>query len=191
MQQVLRINTMIQHIRICLCWNFRSVFVIPVSTILEGERDRLHFVLGIVNMVLVSITREVWKVVLLVEDRTVAYTLTSSLFAHNQENSDSVFHCCVRARIAFNKSKRLASTEQWHANNEVFLPCANVSVVSIYRTCVSFHIFHWWQIRYAHSGLSNICILCIQTRSTFIRMYDKRCDCHCRMELALSVKQPW
>ena len=58
---------------------------------------------------------------------------TSCLYMHQRpicarpKNSYSVFHCFVRARIAFQKSKRLASTEQWHANHCVF---------SVMRKCV-------------------------------------------------------
>ena len=65
-QPVLIINTMIQHISISeSIFHYRLVFVIAVSTILEGERDygeqalatpalqRSHFLRGVVNMVLV------------------------------------------------------------------------------------------------------------------------------------------
>ena len=38
----------------------------------------------------------------------------------------------MRARIALHEINSLASTEQCLANNEVVLPCANVSVVMIY-----------------------------------------------------------
>ena len=63
-------------------------------------------------MVLVRVKLQGVKSEFLAKDRTVVYTFTRSLFVHNQQNSYSVFHCFVRARIAFQKSKRLASTEQ-------------------------------------------------------------------------------
>ena len=65
---MLRINTMIRNIhRSQYILNYRLVFVICASEILEGERDyneqtlatptfqRMHFLRGVVNMVLVIV----------------------------------------------------------------------------------------------------------------------------------------
>ena len=47
------------------------------------------------------------------------------------------------------------------------------------------HTFHETQIRYAHWGLSDICVLSSQNRSGFISISDRNCvataelDCHC------------
>ena len=49
---------------------------------------------------------------------------------------------------------------------------------------------HRSQICYAHNGLNDICILCIQNRSPFIGIHDQRCYYHCRSKLQLCIKQP-
>ena len=41
-------------------------------------------------------------------------------------------------------------------------------------------LLHESQIRYAHNGRSDICVLRNQNRSTFIGMYDQHCYWHCR-----------
>ena len=88
--------------------NYRSVFEVAVSTILEGERDYdeqtlatpmfqiLYVLRGVANIVLVNVKVQGVKRELLRERRKVINTYTRSLFAHNQKNSDSVFHCFVR-----------------------------------------------------------------------------------------------
>ena len=82
-------------------------------------------------MVLVSVKVQCVKVRFLAESRNDVLTFTRTTFAHNNKNSDLVVQCLVRARIAFHKITSFASTEQWHENNEAFLACANVSVVSV------------------------------------------------------------
>ena len=101
----------------------RSVCVVVTNKI-EGERDygeqalatptlqRSHCLRGVVNMVLVCVKVQAAKRVFSMKDRTVVYKFTRTLFVHNQNKSDFVFHCFVLSRIAFHKSKRLASAEQ-------------------------------------------------------------------------------
>ena len=60
----------------------------------------------------------------------------------------------------------------------------------IKRMCRFDVFFYESQIRDAHSGRSDICILRSHNRSTLISIYDQRFDCHCRICLSLSTKQP-
>ena len=46
---------------------------------------------------------------------------------------------------------------------------------------VFFSHLHESQIRYAHNGRKDICILGRQSRLTFISIYKQQCDCHCRI----------
>ena len=106
---------------------------------------------------------KVWNIFCLAKDKTYVYAYTRSIFAHTRRHADYVFHCVVRARIAWLKSKRLALTKQWNAKVEVCWPCANVSVVTIWNSFICFHTFHETQICYAHRGLSKIRIWAVNT----------------------------
>ena len=53
-----------------------------------------------------------------------------------------------------------------------------VCIACIKHMCRFSH-FHESQIRGAHIGRKDICILGRQSRSTFISIYDQRCYCHC------------
>ena len=124
-QPVLRINTMIRNInRSQSIFNSRLVFVIGARAIFEGQRDyseqtlatptlqRMHFLRGVVNMVLVHIKVQCVKVRFFMKSRKDVYTITRITFAHNNQHSYSVLHCFVRAMIAFRIIKSLASSEQ-------------------------------------------------------------------------------
>ena len=89
-QPVFIINTMMQNTDISeLVFNSRSVFVV-VGTILEGERDygeqtlatptlqRLHFLRGVANMILVSVKVQGVK-------STFCWLKTQQLFIHSPE----------------------------------------------------------------------------------------------------------
>ena len=102
----------------------RSVFVLVVIKQLEGERDygqqtvatftfvRLHFCRGVVHMAVVRVKVQGVKRMCFINDRTIVYTCTRSIFAQTKKVSYSLFYCVVKARIVFMKSKRLAVTEQ-------------------------------------------------------------------------------
>ena len=104
--------------------SLRLVFVVGASSILEGERDyseqtlatptlqRMYFLRGVVNMILVRVEVQGMEVRLLVKSRKDVYAITRITFAHNNQNSDSALQCFVWARIAFHKIMSLASTEQ-------------------------------------------------------------------------------
>ena len=59
------------------------------------------------------------------------------------------------------------------------------------KTHVGFHDLHESQIRYAHSGRSNICILRSQNRSTLISIYDKDAIASSFMIKMLLPLQDW
>ena len=104
--------------------NYRSVFVVGASAIPEGEQDyseqtlatptrqRMHFLRGVINMVLVGVNVQCVKVRFLGKSRKDVYAITRITFARNSQNSDYVLQWFVKARVAFHKIKMLASTEQ-------------------------------------------------------------------------------
>ena len=169
------------------------MFIIAARWILEGERDygdqtlatptlqRVHVFRGVVYVVLVSVKLQWVKSEFLVKSRTVVYPITRIAFAHTRQISYSVLRCFVRARIGFHNIQSLALRKQLLVNNEV-LCNAQMCLWWMYKAHVSlYRILHESQIRDADSGRSDICILCSQNRSTFIRIYDRHCYCHCRI----------
>ena len=135
----------------------------------------------------------VWEVCLLAKDRTVVYTCTRNLIGHNQANSYYVFHSFVRARIAFHRIKRLASTEQWHANHKsrcflVMRKC--VCGEHIEGMCQFSHLSSiantlrpQWPERHLHIVLSKLLDIYRHSWSNMVL-------CHCRIKLQLFIKQP-
>ena len=106
--------------------------IAAASRILEGERyygeqtlatrtlQRLQFLRGVVNMVIVCVKVQGAKSNCFSEILNSCLWIRQKLICAKQKQTDSVFHYFVMTRIAFHKSKRLPSTEQWHANNKVF-----------------------------------------------------------------------
>ena len=73
----------------------------------------MRVLLGVVNMVLVSVKVQCAKVCFLVRSRQVVYTITRITLAHIQEIPVFVFDCLVGSRIAFLRLSRLSSARRY------------------------------------------------------------------------------
>ena len=124
-QLELIINTKIQNINISVFFNSRSVFVVAVIRILEGERDcgqqalvtptfqRSHFVPRSRTYVSCPVRVQCVKsMFLLCEKQKSGFYMHHKPICAQRKKTVSVFHCFVMARIAFHKNIRLASAEQ-------------------------------------------------------------------------------
>ena len=113
--------------------NSRSVSIEAACWILEAEQDygdqtratptlpRVYVLRRVLNVILVRIQVQCVKSEFLVKSRNVVYAMTRSTVAHNKQISWSVLRCVVRTRMAFDKIKSLALTEEWLVNNDVFV----------------------------------------------------------------------
>ena len=141
-QPVLRINTMIRKINMSqLIWDYRSVFVVAASAILEGERDyseqtlatptlqRMRFLHRVVNMLLASVKVQCVKVRFLVKSNTVVYTITRITFAHNSKTK------CLYFCVLWRPGSHSTTLRVWpRQNNELW----------IIRFCCHAQMWLWW-----------------------------------------------
>ena len=160
----------------CFCY-YRSVFIVIVIQNLEGERDygqqafatftclRSHFGRGVVHIVLVRV--KVYDV----RSSFLVLRTSQQLFIFSPEAHIMYFIVWWRLASYFLKSA-------FGVDQTMKCKCRGFMAT---RKCVCgehinhiscFLTFRGFQIRYAHQGLSDICILSGQNRSTFISIYD-------------------